>query len=229
MPRRALVMRALLMRALLITLPLFSGTSRPHGRRSHGVAAGRACPTCSVSLYQGTGFGTRTCGIGEFGCHPGTDTMWIRPPCGAFFKCAGAAGPAVQCGSRYFRPAPGQTMLNCSCASTLHRRQAVEESTPSSQQSSDRIAPSKRACGQHSGIDPSGGVSAAYRRLPQPVGADQSVKCCRNKPTSRGPINWTNTLELSKNGYAAWPGACKFMRTRICHRFLMSVSGRSGR
>ena len=105
---------------LLAILPLFSSKGHIYGRQHFGVRAKKACQTCSVSLYQGTGFGTLTCQAGDFGCYPDEDQMWIRPPCGGFFRC-NTGRAAVQCGSRYFRPALGQDRLNCSCSSTHHR------------------------------------------------------------------------------------------------------------
>ena len=67
----------------------------------------------------------------------------------------------------------------------------------------------KRACGEHASVDSSGGVSARYRRLPMPSGANPAVKCCRNKQTSRGPIERNVTLKFTERNYAAWQAACE--------------------
>ena len=42
-----------------------------------------------------------------------------------------------------------------------------------------------------------------------PVGANPAVKCCRNKPVSRGPIEWNVTLNFTVRDYAPWPAACE--------------------
>ena len=139
--------------------------------------------------------------------------MWISPPCGSIFRCnadhhdvgpdpAKQRGALVRCGSRYFRPAAGQTRLNCTCA-------------PSNPQATkhfgERESAQKRSCGERAVVDTSGGVSSAYRRLPMPDGANPAVKCCRNKPTSRGAIDWSVTLNFTERSYAAWPAACEAM------------------
>jgi len=69
----------------------------------------------------------------------------------------------------------------------------------------------RKACGEHTSVDSTGGVSSAYRRLPQPLGADPSVKCCRNKPMRGGVIDWNVTLEFSAR--AMWPSACEGLCT----------------
>jgi hypothetical protein len=139
--------------------------------------------------------------------------MWIRPPCGSIFRCNAdhhdvgpdqnkQRGALVRCGSRYFKPAPGQTRLNCTCAPS-GRQKAAKHFDPVQR------GPEKRGCVEHSTVDSSGGVSAAYRRLPMPEGANPAVKCCRNKPTSRGGIDWNATLRATERDYAAWPRACE--------------------
>ena len=190
---------------LPLTIMGWQGSGRRH--------LASAC-LCDVRFYQTSGFGNTACARpGEdFGCYPGEDAMWIRPPCGSIFRCnvdhhdvgpelARQRGAFVRCGSRYFRPQPGQTRLNCSCASAQPNRQQVTkhfyESAP------------KRTCGEHATVDSSGGVSTAYRRLPQPQGANPAVKCCRNKPTGRGGINWNSTLQFTDRNHAAWPSACE--------------------
>jgi hypothetical protein len=184
------------------------------GRRRRGASA---CD-CDVRLYQASGFGNAPCskpGV-DFGCYPGEDSMWIRPPCGSIFRCnadrhdvgsdpSQQTGATVRCGSRYFRPASGQTRLNCSCAPPVPPR-AKEAPT---KHFFKREPVPKRVCGEHASVDPSGGVSAAYRRLPQPAGANPAVKCCRNKGTSRGPIDWNVTLAIKDRNFAAWPRACE--------------------
>ena len=86
---------------------------------------------------------------------------------------------AVRCGSRYYQPPPGQDRANCSCSSKRSEEQAVPPTVTA-----------KTQCGAHISTDGMGGVSPAYRRLPQPVGQDQCVKCCRTKQTFGGPIDW---------------------------------------
>jgi len=164
---------------------------------------------CDVRLYQGSGFGNQPCSRpGEdFGCYANEDTMWIRPPCGSIFRCnadhhdtgedpARQRGALLRCGSRYFRPAPGQTRLNCSCAAagavTKHFFEQPELQ--------------KRGCEERAGVDPSGGVSARYRRLPQPAGANPAVRCCRNRGTN---IDWNVTVSFKDHNFAAWPRACE--------------------
>ena len=135
--------------------------------------------------------------------------MWIRPPCGSIFRCnadhhdvgpdpSKQRGALVRCGSRYFRPAPGQTRLNCSCTPAKESKHFHEQPEPTS-------APHPRACGERAGVDLSGGVSAAFRRLPQPAGANPAVKCCRNK----GDIDRNATLQFTERSFAAWPRACE--------------------
>lgn len=160
------------------------------------ATARKSCPTCGVSLYQNTGFGTQPCGVTDFGCYPDEDVMWVKPPCGGFFRCE-ENRPVVRCGSRFFKPAPGQERLNCTCETKRRRLQQTVSAHKS------------HACGEQVSVDPSGGVSAKYRRLPQPGGADPSVKCCRNKPTSRGAIDWNVTLKLTNANYANWPSGCE--------------------
>ena len=141
-----------------------------------GAAAN--CASCSTMLYH-TKHGDRACEPGtEFGCYPGEDLMWIRSQsrCGGFFRCNNGHA-AVRCGSRYFHPVPGEDRLNCSCT-PKHRIEDVP------------IAGREGMCGVHTGVDNMGGVSSAFRRLPQPLGEDPSVKCCRNKATFGGTINW---------------------------------------
>jgi hypothetical protein len=127
--------------------------------------------------------------------------MWIRTAshCGGFFHC-NAGHAAVRCGSRYYRPPPGQDRANCSCSSKRSEEQAVPPTV---------AAKRKTQCGAHISTDGMGGVSPAYRRLPQPVGEDQSVKCCRNKQTFGGPIDWNVTLTFTKVGVAPWPSVCE--------------------
>ena len=59
-----------------------------------------------------------------------------------------------------------------------------------------------------------GGVSAAFKRLPMPAGANPSVKCCRNKPNAAGSIDWNVTLKYSNPGVAPWPSVCEDMCER---------------
>ena len=145
-----------------------------------GHVAAESCPRCSVTLYH-TKHGDHACQPDvDFGCYPGMNMMWIRTAaqCGGFFRC-GAGQAATRCGSRYFRPAVGQDRLNCSCVDKKRPPDALEES--------ERPA---AGCGVQTGTDKMGGVSSAYRRLPQPASEDTSVKCCRNKPTFGGLIDW---------------------------------------
>eukprot|EP00966_Prymnesium_polylepis_P028518 660163-Prymnesium_polylepis.1 len=177
--------------------------------------------------------------------------MWIRTAaqCGGFFRC-NAGRAAVRCGSRYFRAAPGQERLNCSC-DTKSRFDAEHAAVESTEQRSG-------ACGVTTGTDGMGGVSRAYRRLPQPPTEDRSVKCCRNKATFGGPIDWCGrhvhlwhrvacharafrvplgrarrnvTLDLTKPGAAPWPGACEALCTNHpsgrCRYFSHSVVWRN--
>lgn len=82
-----------------------------------------------------------------------------------------------------------------------------------------------RRCGAHASIDKNGGVTSAFRRLPVPVGTNPAVKCCRNKPVSRGPIEWNVTLNFTVRDYAPWPAACEALceRTAGCKFFSHSV------
>ena len=139
--------------------------------------------------------------------------MWITPPCGSIFRCnadrhdvgpdpAQQRGAFVRCGSRYFRPAPGQTRLNCSCTAAPQKTKAAV------MKHFGEPAP-RRSCGGRAIVDSSGGVSAAFRRLPEPKGANPAVRCCRNKPASRGGIDWNVTLNSTQRDYAAWPAACE--------------------
>ena len=189
---------------LILPFSVFSVGWR--GKMRGGSIGAHACG-CDVRFYQSSGFGNSPCsqpGI-DFGCYPDEDVMWIRPPCGSIFRCnanhhdvgpdpSQQRGALVRCGSRYFRPAPGQTRLNCSCAPT--QRSGAKHFHEQVQ---------RRNCGERHGVDSSGGVSAAYRRLPQPVGANPAVKCCRNK----GEILWNVTLGFKDRNYAAWPSACE--------------------
>lgn len=199
-------------RRILVVLPFTLGW------RSGRLGA-TAC-SCDVRFYQTSGFGNTACsrpGI-DFGCYPEEDTMWIRPPCGSIFRCNAdhhdvgrdpdkQSGSLLRCGSRYFRPAPGQTRLNCSCALPPGQQQMGKKGGTKHFLESDPAL--KRSCGAHVSIDPSGGVSSAYRRLPQPSDANPAVKCCRNKPTKAGPIDWNITLEFKDRNFAAWPSACE--------------------
>jgi len=191
---------------LLLVLPSMGWRS---GRR-HGVSA---CH-CDVRFYQASGFGNQPCttpGV-DFGCWPNEDTMWVRPPCGSIFRCnadhhdvgpdaARQRGALVRCGSRYFKPAPGQTQLNCTCSPKPKAAAKHFGERDAGQQ--------QRPCGEHAIVDTSGGVSAAYRRLPMPPGANPAVKCCRNKDTSKGAIDWSVTLNFTGRDYASWPAACE--------------------
>lgn len=193
-------MRACWARCLLLVLPSLGLRNRYHGAS--------ACE-CDVRFYQTSGFGNTACKTPDvdFGCYPGEDMMWIRPPCGSIFRCnadhhdvgpdpSRQRGALIRCGSRYFRPAPGQTRLNCTCA--------LSEKT-STKHWSERAS---RTCGSRAVIDDSGGVSSAFRRLPMAAGGNPAVKCCRNKATSKGPIN---ALNYTARNYAAWPAACEAM------------------
>ena len=42
-----------------------------------------------------------------------------------------------------------------------------------------------------------------------PPGGNPAVKCCRNKPTSRGPILKNETLKFTDRNFANWPAACE--------------------
>ena len=42
-----------------------------------------------------------------------------------------------------------------------------------------------------------------------PADAGPAVKCCRNKPTKYGDIQWNVTLNFTQRDYAAWPNACE--------------------
>ena len=162
------------------------------------VAAAAACPTCRATLVQ-TKHGDRACEAGtDFGCYPGEDAMWVRraSACGGYFDC-NSGHAAVRCGSRYMKLVPGEDRANCSCV------------PPAQPQPRRRREPATSGCGASLGVDSSGGVSAAYRRLPQPPGADTSVKCCRNKHSFGGPINRSVTLEFTKPRTAPWPEDCE--------------------
>ena len=197
-------------RQLLLLLPFTMGA-----RRRHGASA---C-SCDVRFYQTSGFGNTACSRPrvDFGCWPNEDTMWIRPPCGSIFRCnadhhdvgrdpSKQSGSLLRCGSRYFRPAPGQQMLNCSCANPVQQK----GKDPVMKHFHEAREPAqKRACGEHASADPSGGVSERYRRLPQRAGANPAVKCCRNKASKAGSVDWNVTLEFKDRNYAAWPAACE--------------------
>ena len=129
--------------------------------------------------------------------------MWIRPPCGSLFRGnanhrdagpdpAKQRGAFVRCGSRYFRPAKGQTRLNCSCVPTAPQKP---------KHFADHRSEHNGACGEHLSVDSLGGVSASYRRLPMPAGANPAVMCCRHRQTSKGPIT-ANTLNVTKRDFA---------------------------
>ena len=190
----------------LLVLPTFAW--RGSSRRYPGASA---CEQCDVRFYQQSGFGNTPCSRPniDFGCYPNEDTMWITPPCGSIFRCNAdhhdvgsdaekQRGAFVRCGSRYFKPAPGQTVLNCSCA---------PDKTKAPKHFGDSLAAKK--CGEHATVDTSGGVSNKYRRLPMPPGGNPAVKCCRNKPTSRGPILKNETLKFTDRNFANWPAACE--------------------
>jgi len=201
-------MRSVCAHLLAISLPLLACRALQQQQQHHsGVSA---CETCGVSLYQNTGFGTRACTLADFGCYPGEATMWIRPPCGGVFHCDDTDLAAVRCGSRYFRPEPGQERLNCTC---VRKRRLTGAAVLLAGQG--QAVQKKRRCGARTAIDSMGGVSDAYRRLPQPAGADPSVKCCRNKPTSRGGIDWENaTLNFTRPNFAARPSTCEALCDR---------------
>ena len=161
-------------------------------RQQHSVSA---CG-CDVRFYQGSGFGNKPCsrpGV-DFGCYPDEDLMWITPPCGSIFRCnadrhdvgpepAQQRGAPIRCGSRYFHPAPGQTRLNCSCAPAQNRGTVM-----ATKHFFEREAAPRRACGEHATVDASGGVSDAFRRLPQPPGANPAVKCAHDEQLEPGHI-----------------------------------------
>lgn len=212
-------------------LLVLSGTGWHRARHPGVSAASRGCSKCSVSHYQNTGFGTQPCAFGtDFGCYPGEENIWIRPPCGGFFRC-GAEHAAVRCGSRYFNPAPGQTRLNCSCAAPAMPKPRGRVQARSLRSANEGEATRRRSCGEHTAVDPKGGVSAAYIRLPQPADANPSLKCCRNKPTSRGPIDWNVTLRFTNPNHAPWPSACEELCDRHpsgrCRFFSHSVKWKS--
>ena len=132
--------------------------------------------------------------------------MWITPPCGSIFRCNAdhhdvgsdaekQRGAFVRCGSRYFKPGAGGTVLNCSCA---------PDKTKAPKHFGDSSAAKK--CGEHATVDTSGGVSNKYRRLPMPPGGNPAVKCCRNKPTSRGPILKNETLKFTDRNFCQLAG-----------------------
>ena len=129
-----------------------------------------SCPTCHVTRYQKTGgIGMPQCttpGV-DFGCYPDENKMWIKAPCGGLFRhMAGHMDGPLRCDSRDFKPASGQTILNCTC-SPGRRNLKEQDSEP-------------KHCGAHASVDEMGGVSSAYKRLPMPPEANPSVKCCRN-------------------------------------------------
>ena len=192
-------------------------------------AACVACE-CDVRFYQVSGFGNKACarpGV-DFGCYPGEDAMWIRPPCGSLFRCNAnhhdtgqdpyiQRGGFLRCGSRYFKPEKGQTRLNCSCASAdPHKPKHF----------GDRKSEHDGSCAEHLSIDSLGGVSNAYRRLPMPAGANPAVTCCRHRQTSKGAIS-SNTLNFTKRDFAAWPAACEALCDREwgrgCRYFTHSI------
>ena len=190
----------------------------------------RGCQ-CDVRFFQTSGFGNQACstpGV-DFGCYMGEDKMWIRPPCGSLFRCNAnhrdvGPDPALQrhsfvrCGSRYFKPEIGQTRLNCSCAP------ATTSQKP--KHFGDSKAGHDGACGEHLSVDTLGGVSAAYRRLPMPAGANPAVMCCRHRPTSKGAVT-SNTLNITRRDFAAWPAACEALceadPTGRCRYFTHSI------
>ena len=177
--------------------------------RRHGVSA---C-TCDVRFYQQSGFGNKACsrpGV-DFGCYPEEDTMWIRPPCGSVFRCnvddrdvgtdpSKQVGAPLRCGSRWYKPAPGVTRLNCSCCDGAS---GGADCSPRRREKHFHQRDPARACGERASVDPMGGVSGAFRRLPQAAGANPAVRCCRNVAGANG------TLSFSPKRYAAWPRACE--------------------
>ena len=187
--------------ALLAGLPLLSRAAENKD----------SCDSCSVARYQNTGFGTLPCAADAFGCYPGENQMWIRPPCGGFFRCS-AEQSAVRCGSRYFKPAPGQVRLNCTCGEPSKPRRKLQASR--ALRSGDGARSRSRVCGEHTSMDNMGGVSAAFKRLPMPAGANPSLKCCRNKPNAAGSIDWNVTLKFTNAGVAPWPSVCEDMCER---------------
>jgi hypothetical protein len=62
-----------------------------------------------------------------------------------------------------------------------------------------------------------GGVSAAFRRLPQQAGTNPAVRCCRNSANGNG------TLSFTQRNYATWPRACEALcdahPSGRCHYF----------
>ena len=137
--------------------------------------------------------------------------MWIRPPCGSVFRCnvddrdvgtdpSKQVGAPLRCGSRWYKPAPGVTRLNCSCCDGAS---GGADCSPRRREKHFHQRDPARACGERASVDPMGGVSGAFRRLPQAAGANPAVRCCRNVAGANG------TLSFSPKRYAAWPRACE--------------------
>ena len=194
-------------RRLLLLLPF----STAIWHRRHGA---HAC-SCDVRFYQQSGFGNKACskpGV-DFGCYPDEDTMWIRPPCGSVFRCnvddrdvgpdpEKQSGAPLRCGSRWYKPPPGVSRLNCSCCDGASGGADCAPPTKRKAKHFHERNPA-RTCGERATVDPMGGVSSAFRRLPQPPNANPAVRCCRNIAGSNG------TLSFSQKRFAAWPRACE--------------------
>ena len=209
-------------RAWLLAL-VASMSWSPSGRRSQVHAERWDACSCDVRLYQPSGFGNKPCARPnvDFGCFAGEDTMWIRPPCGSIFRCNAdhhdvgkdankQRGAFVRCGSRWFHPAPGQDVLNCSCAPAGAQKTKHFEEAHRAEPAGSAAGQPKRACDARASVDGLGGVSASsYRRLPMPPDANPAVKCCRNKPTAKGGVDWAVTLNFTQRDFAAWPAACE--------------------
>ena len=206
-------------RSFLLVFALASWSGHRH--------SASAC-SCDVRLYQPSGFGNRACsrpGV-DFGCYTDEDSMWIRPPCGSIFRCnaddrdvghnaSRQRGAPLRCGSRWFRPAPGQTRLNCSCCDGANG--GTDCAPPERRKAKHFHERRSRTCGERASVDPMGGVSAAFRRLPQQAGTNPAVRCCRNSANGNG------TLSFTQRNYATWPRACEALcdahPSGRCHYF----------
>ena len=139
--------------------------------------------------------------------------MWIRPPCGSVFRCNvddrdvgpdpdKQSGAPLRCGSRWYKPPPGVSRLNCSCCDGASGGADCAPPTKRKAKHFHERNPA-RTCGERATVDPMGGVSSAFRRLPQPPNANPAVRCCRNIVGANG------TLSFSPKRFAAWPRACE--------------------
>ena len=120
-----------------------------------------------------------------FGCYPAQGVMWAKGGCRGFFRCRGSVA-ATKCGST-----GGAATANCTCG------------VASGTGGADALARARQkahGCGVARVGSVADHVSNHFRRLPQPPKVDPSVKCCRNKPSNGGAIDWNSTISFTGKG-----------------------------